>query len=207
NLEIRVNGVLQTSLPLSELSQVTVNGSNDNDTLTVDYSGGAISIPIFYNGGAGTDAMVVNGYNVGTVRNSFLPDSSGHRGTILIGSNPAINYTGLEPVTLGGAAAGLIIDIPDGDGNNGGFLEEHTGGVAGVSQVRSSLGTIETTTFVNPTNSLTVNFGDDGETVTVAALDVGFRASLILNGGAGTDTASITGALTLGSAATNGNVT
>ena len=48
--------------------------------------------------------------------------------------------------------------------------------MAGVSQIRSGNSTFETTQFVNPTTSLTVNTGNDGETVTVARLDNGFTA-------------------------------
>jgi len=52
--------------------------------------------------------------------------------------------------------------LPTGDGDNLAILEDDTGAVAGVSQIRSGNGTFETTAFANPATSLTINTGNDG---------------------------------------------
>ena len=67
-------------------------------------------------------------------------------------------YTNLSPVLVNaGTPAAIIFNLPTGDGDNQAILEDDTGAVAGVSQIRSGNGTFETTGFANPTTSLTVN--------------------------------------------------
>jgi hypothetical protein len=62
NLELTADGTL-SSRPLAEVSSVSIVGTPDvNDTLTVDLSGGAILVPISFDGGAaGYDTLIVTG--------------------------------------------------------------------------------------------------------------------------------------------------
>src|SRR5205085_8366575 len=125
-----------------------------------------------------------------TVTNTFLRDDLfGHRGTVNV-DGAVVNYSDLEPVALSGTMANLVINLPTGDGDNQAVLEDNGTAADGVSQVRSANGTFETTTFTNPTTSLTLNTGDDGETVTFAQLDSGYNPSggTTVNGGTGADT-------------------
>src|SRR5439155_8907382 len=52
--------------------------------------------------------------------------------------------------------------------------------------------TFEYTQFVNPTGSLTVNLGGNGDTITVGPMDAAFAAgTFVINGGAGADTVHV----------------
>lgn len=181
-------------------ASLLINGEAGNDTLTVSFATGdpTTSGGLSFNGGPEDstpgDRLAVSGVNANTVTLNFLPDdANGHRGQILLDGS-TINYADLEPVAIDGTIANAIINLPTGDGNNQAVLEDDGGpadpdGVndPGVSAVRSTNGTFEFTEFANPTTSLTVNTGGDGETVTIALLDTAFAVPVTVNGGAGVD--------------------
>ncbi|MFY9555523.1 MAG: HYR domain-containing protein, partial [Blastocatellia bacterium] len=176
---------------LAATSSAVIKGVDGavNDTLTVDLTGGPLSLPggIHFDGGKdGFDTLVVKSNKVNTIVSSFLPDQDGHRGSISY-DGVVIDYSGLEPITLAGNAADLIINLPTGDGNNQAALEDDAGAGNGFSQLRSQNGSFETTIFANPTTSLTINFGNDGEVVTIFQRDSLYAAMTNLVGGTGAD--------------------
>ncbi|MBI1918453.1 MAG: DUF4394 domain-containing protein, partial [Planctomycetes bacterium] len=185
-------------------TQFTFNGMGGNDLLQVNNPAGGLFAPaggIFYNGGQpngppGGDSLQVLGGAHTSETHTFLPDGpDGHNGTLAL-VNGAVTanytYTGLEPVLVNaGTPADIVFNLPTGDGDNQAILEDNGIPGDGLSQIRSGNGTFETTTFTNPTTSLTVNTGDDGETVTVAQLDSGFAAPITVNAGAGLDTLNL----------------
>src|SRR6185437_14865858 len=110
----------------------------------------------------------------------------------------AITYAGVAPVDLtpSGPVANLIFNLPTG-GSNASLEDDGTSGNQ-ISQIRSVSGTpFETSTFKNPTSSLTINRGSAADTLVVAA--VPDLKSNVTIGAVGAEFGSInfTGAMTL----------
>lgn len=197
---------------LGGITSVLYNAADGNDTMIVDYNGGAVSYPITYNGegdnaGVG-DYLLLRNYNVGTatVTHTDAPPVGvlpNHQGNVQLGIGAQlVNFTGLEPLTLAGTAANLIINLPDlvqnanvvlGDDGLPNFPSDPNGNSNNMSAIGSlaPVPTFEFTEFTNPTNSLVVNFGDLGDLVRVRAFDVLFPAitNVTLQGAGGNDTA------------------
>jgi uncharacterized repeat protein (TIGR01451 family) len=202
-------------------ASLTVNGQGGSDQLLVNFAAGNPS-PAgginYHGGGQAGDTLLLTGINANTVTNTFLPDSSGtpHLGTVNVDGS-LVNYDGVVPVSIGGTMTNLVINLPTGDGDNQAILEDNGNAADNTSQIRSGNGTFETTQFTSPTTSLTVNTGDDGETVTFAALDPAFNPTggTTINGGTGADTLNMdfssgvdvipAGGITLNGGADNGD--
>ncbi len=173
---------------------LVINGNTGDDSLTVDYSGGN-PIPaggLFYNGQGQTtgDMLQVSG---GSFTNIIKTYANANDGTIDLDGN-LITYTGLEPVLLNvGNVDNIIFNLPGGATDDNAILEDDMPTlVADTSRLRSQAGTatFETTTFTNPSNSLTVNMGASNGNFTIAALDSGFAAKspdVTIHGEAGND--------------------
>ncbi|HUE73617.1 MAG TPA: CHRD domain-containing protein [Pirellulaceae bacterium] len=207
NIEVYVNNVLVFA---GQPTTLTINGSNGNDDLTVDFTGGGNPIPsggLTFHGlgetSAPGDTLAVVAGAFGLVTLNYAPaGADGNNGSIVLDGSTIV-YTGLEPIAIGGTVADVIINLPTTDGNNQAILEDDGVAANGLTQLRSGNGTFETTVFPNPSNSLTLNTGDDGETVSTLAVDSGYApaAGTLFSGGAGADTfnlgATIGGALTI----------
>jgi len=87
-----------------------------------------------------------------------------------------------------GSANAAVYALPDGAEA---VLENSA--VAGQIQLRSTNGAFDTTIFVNPVNSLTINYGSNGttETLDLAGLDATFAATLTVAAGNGTDSLTV----------------
>ncbi|MDB5308180.1 MAG: hypothetical protein JWO38_2382 [Gemmataceae bacterium] len=106
HIQFLLGGVLQFELPVPQVTSITVLGLGGNDTLTVDNSNGVIGVPIGYDGGGGTNALVVAG-------TPFPIQVSGTAGsatlTAAVGGSPPISFTAVQAVTLAGA--GGTVDL------------------------------------------------------------------------------------------------
>ncbi len=159
-----------------------IHGGGGEDTLTVDLDTGDV-IPaggIFFHGelpttGAG-DLLVIQGGEQGVVTYNYLNASDGD---IELSNFGKITYTGLEPITNTGSATDVIFNLPT--TTNSVTLADD--GTAGNGLSRLSGGTFETTDFVNPTGSLTINRGSGSDTITTGAIP-DFNASLQLGSAA-----------------------
>jgi hypothetical protein len=98
-----------------------------------------------------------------------------------------------------GTAADMVFTLPAAAGVV--YLEDDLTLGNGISQLRSTNGTFDTTTFVNPTGSLTIHRGTASDSLSVSALP-DFNASLVI-GSAGAEFASIAFAGGLALAANN----
>ena len=199
------------------MTGITINGDiTASDTLTVDYTAGFFTPTVTFNGGedpgnADNDTLIVTGGSFGRVEHTFTSSDSGtilydvDGNTATTGDQGSIIYTGLEPVDMTGSTiTDLVFNLPG--ANDQAILEDDGTASNGISQIRSQNGTFETTTFANPTGSLTVNLGGDNATFTVAALP-DFTASLAVDGQAGNDTVNFTDNLSLGAGSSPGNLT
>ena len=169
----------------SELNSITVNGGAGNDTLTVDLSNGN-PIPsggLEFSGGTQTggtgDVLTIIGTVTTQTLNYTTTGADGNNGSVDLDGS-VITYTGLEPINAGNAAD-TILNLPLAFANDA-TLQDSTNG--GEIEIIDNGATFEDTVIPNPTNSLTVNLGDQGDLLNVTTLDTGFAASLIINGGA-----------------------
>jgi uncharacterized linocin/CFP29 family protein len=175
----------------SGLESVGIIAGAGSDRLTVDLSGGATapSGGVEFTGGEAAgdnDRVEVIGYNAAGVEVSH---SGPEAGSVKIGAGAAINFAQSERLSLGGAAASLTLNLPNAAAQA--TLEDDAAAAAGVSQLTSNNGTFTTTTFANPTASLTVNAQGLADTLTLKAMDPAYAANTLLNSGGGDDTVNI----------------
>ena len=152
-------------------------GAAGNEDTFVFADGGSLS-GLIEGGDAGFDTLVVNYSTVDTlVYDATGPDS----GTITADGN-SIAFVGLEPVTVTGTKA-LIVNVNSSPADltlqvNGGTLE-----IGGA--------TMETITTDLDVDSVTINFGDYADSLTIGDT-TGFDLNkLTVNGGDGDDTIAI----------------
>ncbi len=109
------SGNLLASQPIAETSEVDITGiAHSVSTLTVDFSGGAIVVPINYNGGFGGDnTLVLAG---GTFESTDYVSSGPHSGTITLGPT-VINYSNLTPIVDNTAVANRVFTDPSTSGD------------------------------------------------------------------------------------------
>ena len=148
------------------MAQLIFNTGGGNDSLTVDLSGGNPfpSGGITFNGGiAGNDSLAIVGGNQGAVIYNY---SNAHDGSVVMSNFGTVNYTGLEPITNSGMANGHnVFNLPA--AATDAYLEDDGTSPNGLSRLRSNNGTFESTTFSNPTGSLTINRGNVADTLTI----------------------------------------
>ncbi len=211
NLQILVNAATVFDEPFAGITSLTINGSGDNDTLTVDFSAGS-PLPaglVTFNGGAGTaDAMVLQGASFNTVRHFFTNATDGRvefdgdttdNGGI---AETSIVYTGLDPIADNLNAANRVFDF--GAGNDQDVVVRDNAVAGDGLNVIEAPANAESVTFTNPTASLTVNLGDGDDIMELRRLDSTWAAPTI-NLSGGNDTDEIRIAATPAGTTTNSN--
>ncbi|MBO52795.1 MAG: hypothetical protein CMJ69_18675, partial [Planctomycetaceae bacterium] len=199
DLQVLIDGTVATSVPFADVAGITVAGTADDDTLTVDFGGQAITsvIPsgeLDFNGGAGNDALVLSGTptaNPAAITHTFDNASDGN--IDIDGS--VINYTGLAPITdtlvtgtrtmVFNASSETITISDDGEAGDD------------ESRIDSSAG--EQLDFQHPTNALVIR-GDGGDdTIDFDGVDSQFPGTIALtvDGEGGTDSVNFNTALSL----------
>ncbi|MDB5385367.1 MAG: Extracellular serine protease precursor, partial [Planctomycetaceae bacterium] len=181
NLDFTVGGTTLQSVPLAAIASLTITGENGfADQLTLDFTGGdfATLFPITFNGGsgAGIDTLVTVGGSFTTLTSNF---TNANDGSILLANGSGtrtINYTGLEPITIGGTVTDTIINLPAAASNA--VLEDDGTASNGIIRLRSSNATFETTDFPTPSGSLTVNRGNASDTLSVTVPTTDYNATL-----------------------------
>jgi hypothetical protein len=180
------------TIPLASITDVEINTHQGSDTLTVDISGGDLPIPLTYDGGdGGFDTLVLAGGERTFSEATYRFDNASD-GAVEIDGSELITYTGLEPITSTITATDVTLNYST-------FAETITvtdaGG--GSTTVNSTAG--EITTFVDPTSTLTINAGDTGDdTIDIDSLAASYPASIVIDGGGGSDTININAAVSLG---------
>ncbi|HRI02628.1 MAG TPA: kelch repeat-containing protein [Pyrinomonadaceae bacterium] len=188
-MQIDINTV---DCPVSGVTgAILVSTLGGNDTLTLSLNNGNF-IPaggVTYDGGAQNstpgDKLVIAGGNQGAVTYNY---TNAHDGSVVMSNLGTIRYNGLEPITnSSGNANAVTFNLPA--GAQGTFADDGVAG-NGIGKLTSTNGTFESTTFVVPTNSLTINQSGNG-TVIFTALDSLFQSlgvTSVTLGGASTDT-------------------
>ncbi|MCM2374920.1 FG-GAP-like repeat-containing protein [Aporhodopirellula aestuarii] len=181
-IEVLINSVLTHSFPLGSISDLTINGLDGSDTLTVDYSGGN-PVPaggVVFDGGSrpgDVDSLTIFGGSASMVTHTFLNPNDGS--VDIDGS--VVNYVGLEPITDDMNANDRVFNF---DGGTETISLGADPNKAGANLIDSSLG--ESVSFTNPIRSLTINSGDGDDVINITTLDSGNQSSLIVDGGGGT---------------------
>ncbi|PHS14845.1 MAG: hypothetical protein COA78_05540 [Blastopirellula sp.] len=159
---------------------IILNAGGGDDTLTIDYSTGNFNHEIIFNGGSNTssdpgDQLILSGsYFLDTVYN-FVDESSG---SIDLSGNPTITYTGLEPITSNIQAANVTLNYTN-------TSSTITISDAGSGQTLIDSDMAEQVTFINPTDTLTINVREMGANIVdVNSLANNYPATVNIHGGA-----------------------
>jgi hypothetical protein len=87
------------TMPLANVSQVSVIGSKFNDSLTVDSTNGAVTVPILFDGGGGSDSLVLSGGTATSQTYAAGPSPGQGTETLVIGGQTeSVQFTNLAPV-------------------------------------------------------------------------------------------------------------
>jgi len=141
-----VNESLNQTMPIASLGRITINGSSDNDTLTIDSSGGAFSVPdgVAFNAGSGTDTLVAQSQTSNGDVMSVTPTTAGAGSVGYVaadgteGNLPTVTYSSLENITLTGQSGDGDTFAVDGSAGSDAFVVNE-GGSAGSGTVTASL--------------------------------------------------------------------
>ncbi|WP_182870102.1 dockerin type I domain-containing protein [Rhodopirellula sp. JC639] len=220
--DLRVNetgsGTMLSRVPIATIANIAVQGSTDRDTLTIDYSGGTIETPIFFDGadplndpnnpGVPGDALrLVNAATLG-VNHSFAPPVNDQMGgSISIDFDPLtsgmITYTGLEPIIDNLSAVDRVFTFTGGAETI--TLSDDAVAADNVNRIDSTLG--ELVDFLNPTNSLTINAGTGDDVIEILDRDsLSAFPVLNVNGDDASDTINIADVRATLTATLNGGV-
>jgi Ca2+-binding RTX toxin-like protein len=197
DLRVRLNGqdfeivnesdgtVVQTT-PFNPDIEIIITGTDGNDSLIVDFSGGD-PVPVdglTFDGGAGSDSLtliegllttITHTYTNATDVDIALDDGSAVR---------VVSGIGLTDLTDGLLATGRVFNF--GDGND--VVELDDDGIVGsVSMQLTSSLTIPQVNFRNPDATLVINLGDGNDDLTFAGTDGDYTGSLRANAGPGDD--------------------
>ena len=176
-------------LDIGTAETLNINGQGNNDLLTVNHAPGLLPLTVNYDGGAngiglGDALFLENGtFNTVTYRYDNATD-----GAVTLDDGTAmsvITYTGLEPISNSGTAQDALFFLPDLPliPNADTVLQNDI--FPGWMELTGS--TFEDTLFTNPTRSLTIIAGNQGDTITLASLDPAFGGLITVNGGIGAD--------------------
>ena len=203
-VEVSVNGSFLLVEDPNNINGLFINGSSDDDTLTVDFtSGDPIPTDLLFNGGSGTDDLI----SIGGMSGVYTPSASIPGNGVLTIDGSAITFAGLEPVTASmlddltfitpGDADVISVTSP-GLGQN--LVSGTSGGVAFESLQFSSVGDFILDAATNSAggadsitvgdisgvglNSFTVNTGSGADTVDAGGV---MAVDLTISTGSGND--------------------
>lgn len=190
------NRVLQQTIHKTSVTSLRVNGTDGDDTFTVDFSNGdpAPAGGIHFHGGAQAtaagDAITVTGANANLIEYRF--DNANDGGIRVDGA--VIEYVGLEPVIDNSDAFNRVFTFTGG-AETITLSDDATAG-DGFSMIDSTLG--ELVIFLNPTNSLSINAGSGADQIDIDGFDTLTSFDLAVNGDAGANAINFNNALDFG---------
>ena len=180
--ELNVGSGRTITFDPSITSLVNFDGGGGNDTFTYDATNRVPGPSVTFDGQAGNDDLIILGqFNRQEITHT-APGTDGNSGQVNL-DGETITFTGLEPITAGNSVD-TIVNFNTGSSNNATL---RGGSAVGTIEIVDNGTTFEDTELPNPERSLTIHLGGDGDELSVETLDRGFAASLIVNGGTGTD--------------------
>ncbi|MGZ0163483.1 MAG: hypothetical protein ACKVII_06185 [Planctomycetales bacterium] len=196
-LEVEVNGNVVLQQDVATIDQLVIDGSDDDDTLTVNYSNGS-PIPVgglIFNGGDQTtvdgDALIVIGAGINSNSSgTYTPSGTTNGDGVVSIDGSTITFTGLEPVLVSqittfafvtpNAIDVIVIDSPAAGQNR---VTGTSGGVTFESLIFSDVADFTLDAESNDVDSTSA----DSITFTADLLAANL-ASMSVNGGLGNDT-------------------
>ncbi len=97
---VQVDGLKTASLVLADVSALAINGGAGNDKLTVDSSTAPFAIPITYDGGSGSNSLMLQG-GTATGGDTYTPGpgvGAGMSKLVFAGGTESVNFLNLAPV-------------------------------------------------------------------------------------------------------------
>ncbi len=220
NLQVLRDGVIVTSVPVASGNVVVIDGSDGNDTLTIDDTNDIPAAGIRFNGGAGTDdieiaiAGVDNTIRLNGTGSEGLQASSGHLtidGKVVefneVEQTNTITITGTNNLTVDITGAGDITftrenatqtRVTQAGGDS--FVFDSPTGILNVDldNTARNITFTDMADDFNPTNGIDIDGGNAADTVVVTSLGAAFTArELDFQLGGGTDSITINDTLTL----------
>ena len=181
-------------------TQVLVNTYGQDDSLTVDFALGDFSRFVRYDGGTmsstGDAFALIGGPIFSSVEHTFVDTVSGE---VSVRGSKLITYQSVEDsisdslnaqnrmFSFAGASANVALQA------SSNLLKINSNQSASV-------------TFINPISLLTIKGSVGNDSITIFSVNSGFRASLTIDGGLGSDVFDLNTALLLGSATSAGDL-
>ncbi len=195
---LEINGTIIYNIVFAVVSDLTINGSGDNDTMICDWGGGN-PIPtngIFFNGAGETgppgDLIVLQNGTVGKVIHTYTNPTDG----FIDVDGLVITYTGLSPIFDYLLASYRIFNF----GSSSDEIFQYDNVTPGMNTLESTSSS-EITHYANPSISMELNMGAGDDVLTIGkddsgiipGFDPGFTAALTINGDDGWDTINVKG--------------
>ena len=194
-LEVFFNDQATAQAEYISVTTLTIDGSRDDDTLIIDYSGGN-PFPtggILFNGytvdpmemnppaDTGIDSLELTGGEVTTATYTFTNATDGSVNL----DDDVLTYVGLEPIEDN-------LNVTDRVFTYSAVADMVTAGdddlaANDLSRIATG-GTGTTVDFTTPSGSLTINTGDGNDTVSITSMDSLFDGTLTVNAEGGNDT-------------------
>ncbi len=212
NLEVYLGNNLSQTLTFASITNLTVQGSSDNDTLTLDFSGGDVmpSGGIVYTGGTGNNSLIASGAgNVAT--GSYTPSSTTNgSGTLTLGGK-SLAFSGLTPLIVSGITD-FTFTTPNGDDSL--TIDSPGAGQNRISGTSGGVGFGALTFSTIPNFTLNASANDDGTpsdsvTLNASGLVATGLVSFSLMSGAGGSGITLNGPVSLSGnlSVTSGTIT
>jgi hypothetical protein len=183
NYELYDSGQLVFTQPINQTTAFNIGADPGVDaSLTIDFSGGSLgSLPITFDGGtgAGTHTLTIENSFVTNAEYSYTDANSG----LITLNGQTISFTHTSSIADNDVNINEIFNLPT--GAHALLQDDGTSG-NGISEITSLNSTSVTTTFSNPTTSLTINTAGTS-VVQLAAMDSNFAPTLEDFSGQATD--------------------
>ncbi len=173
------DAITVTSLDSAFSGNLQINTGDGNDSLDLNH---AAKDAFAVDGGAGSDSLLFSGSNVATSTYSFAGTAAGST-TLDDGTPSAVTFSAFEAVTDDVISTTVAFNFLPTDDN---VTLEDDGSANSKTQLMS-LASSPQVTFANPSKAMTLNVGSGNDSVTINAIDPGFSAMLQVLGADGND--------------------
>ncbi len=193
-LEVSINGKVAQLATGNSVQTLIINGSDDADTLIVDFSNGS-PIPaggIQFNGGSqphsGRDLLTLKGTSAMSVWHTI---TNAIDGAVAVNGATLVTYTGTESLNDEIVAADRGFQSL----NTNDVIKLSDNGTVADGKSKVLIGATKDIVFANPTASLTINGGAGNDSISATSLDSLFplTANIFFQGEAGNDTLDASG--------------
>ena len=205
-INVDVNGTTVLNEDAADIAGLNINGSNDDDTLTVDLSAGS-PIPagsINFAGSSQTTADSLRVTSAGASKATYTPSGTTSGSGKIVIDGGTINMTGTEPVSFNGLNS-LTVVTPNGADNL--TVDSPSANVDRVAGTSGGIAfsSVSFSAVANVTIDAATNGGTAADSVTFSGNLSAAASSLTVNTGNGTDTINAAAVLSRGlTIATNG---